>query len=90
MKFHWEEIWNNQDFCKSNHYEETSRAKVIGGWLVTHITACDHINEKDNEDKAWTERRCTMVFVSDPTHEWSIDDEENKNETEYRKQLEGI
>lgn len=74
MKFSWEEIWNNQDHhFHQDHWEETSRAKVFGGWIVTHITGCDHVNEKDKDDKAWTERRTSLVFVPDPNHEWEIE-----------------
>lgn len=38
----------------------TTRAKVIGGWLVRYT---------DSDDQALS---ATMVFVKDPLHSWEV------------------
>lgn len=59
-KIHFE--WECFDQGISSHEpEETSRAKVFGGWLV--------YAREFHEDGY---RACTMVFVPDPNHEWEL------------------
>jgi hypothetical protein len=54
IEFVWESI------AKTNH-EETCRVKVIGGWLVHHLT---------NSTKGTVSE--SMCFVSDRDFEWTI------------------
>lgn len=70
LKFEWEAV---EDSCNSNrnlaYYEETERAKVIGGWLVKTIVS--YGTEYEKED--WDRRCISTVFVADPNHEWEIE-----------------
>jgi len=52
IKFEWEYIGGL-----------TSRAKVIGGWIINH---------RDTFEQGYGE---SMVFVSDPNHKWEIENE---------------
>ncbi len=51
-KIEW--VWEKLD-------ETTSRAKVIGGWIIHHIM----ITQKGNTSES-------MVFISDRDHEWMV------------------
>ncbi len=67
MKFGWE-IIDSED-CTST-WEQTARAPVKGGWLVRYT-----IYGFQKDDDAETSS-VSMIFMSDPNHEWCIDDEE--------------
>lgn len=62
MKFEWKAIFSNSDSSQG-----TLRAKVIGGWLVRHITWAD---ESDN---GVIPVSTAMVFVPDEFHEWELE-----------------
>lgn len=70
MKFEWEEIYFSDNYYE-NVYMETSRAKVIGGWLVRHQMLVDE--DRENEFEGWTNSQNTMVFIPDPNHEWDVE-----------------
>jgi hypothetical protein len=80
MKFEWQEIWNNQDGHKIENqpdwFEATYRAKVIGGWLVRHVT-CYLYDYPDGDkgplEEGWSKRNSEITFVSDEKHEWNIE-----------------
>ena len=59
ISFEWQLIYNN-DHCS------TRRAKVIGGWIIKNSSWG---NGTDYEDGPMCE---SMVFVTDPFHEWTI------------------
>ena len=71
MKFEWEDIYTSED-AFSNIFMETFRAKVIGGWIVSHQILLDE--EKKECLDGWSNAHNSMVFVPDPDHEWEIDD----------------
>lgn len=56
MKFKWELLTSGTNYF-------TSRAKVIGGWLVLNKSADNGENVSE-----------TMVFIADPNHSWSIEE----------------
>jgi hypothetical protein len=62
MKFEWEVM---HEFNLCNDVITTSRSKVFGGWIVKHSMAI--INERGLSCSE------SMVLISDPTHEWSIE-----------------
>lgn len=55
FNFKWETV-----YCKSDTLEMTCRAKVLGGWIVRHVT------------RTQNGRESCMVFIKDITHEWTI------------------
>lgn len=57
MKFRWEVIHTN-----AGNTVETSRAKVIGGWIVNNCSAANTNTPSES-----------MVFISDPSHQWEIE-----------------
>lgn len=60
-KFEWEDISYEEGFCI------TRRAKVFGGWLVKN-------ESYDSEADIFAQSE-SMVFVPDPSHQWSVDKE---------------
>ncbi len=62
MKFEWQEI-----FCNADDSERTLRAKVIGGWLVKHLTWSPESHH------GTIPVATTMVFVADADHMWKVD-----------------
>lgn len=59
IQFKWEEC------CHSISNLRTSRAKVLGGWLVREeMTTGDGVLNHGSG--------VALVFVSDPKHEWKI------------------
>ncbi len=67
MKFEWETIKSDET---DNLYQtyRTCRAKVFGGWIVQSTWWIVH-DETGGESTS-----LAMTFVSDPKHEWSIDE----------------
>lgn len=61
MIFDWELIYSRKD------RSFTSRAKVIGGWLVQH-TEVTNISDDGNEPIS-----NSMVFIPDPFFEWKVE-----------------
>ncbi len=57
IPFEWEDI------CPS-----TSRAKVIGGWLIRTFIMFDNHDFYSPEKSS----SVTMVFVPDPFHQWEV------------------
>ena len=79
IKFKWEEINNSSEMSGVEHWECAYRAIVIGGWLVRYECAYDYIHygsDDPNHDiwDGWNKRFYTMTFISDPNHEWEIDE----------------
>lgn len=61
MKFEWENLCTIGDMG-------TSRAKVIGGWIVRSVAW-------SKRDHDWTFHLSeSSVFVPDPNHEWTIEE----------------
>lgn len=63
MKFVWENIYGNPQ------WEETARAKVYGGWLVSH-TVKGPLDDVGGEPIS-----TSITFVPDDRHLWKIDNE---------------
>ena len=59
MIFNWEQIYS----CDGFGVGDTYRAKVFGGWIVKAYEVNAENTERISE---------SMVFVSDPRHEWKI------------------
>ena len=59
MKFEWKTLRNYQNSLGGFN---TLRAKVFGGWVLKNMCW-------DNKYKTQSE---SMVFISDPSHEWEI------------------
>jgi hypothetical protein len=51
--------------------DSTSRAQVIGGWIVRFCDDVAH-NTGMGIENGW-DWRSSMVFVPDPSHQWDID-----------------
>lgn len=67
MKFEWEIIHKKEEV--SEWLDVTTRAKVIGGWLVRHQGASSY-----QRGYGWAyATEAAMVFISDPYHEWEIE-----------------
>ena len=60
MKFEWESIYNLQT---SNFHYNTSRAQILGGWIVKDYNWNKGINETLST---------SITFVPDANHEWVI------------------
>lgn len=60
MKFEWKQIIFSGDSIQGN---QTTRLKVIDGWIVRH-TSWNYDVDMRNE---------SMVFVPDLNHKWEID-----------------
>ncbi len=60
MKFKWEKIGETY----------TSRAKVIGGWIVSHLPRKNQDLFDEGEPIG-----IGMVFIPDPKHIWEIDND---------------
>ncbi len=83
MKFEWEEI-SNSSGENGIYYNETFRAKVIGGWLVRVQTYTDYQYRSSNDEtesaihyldeEGFVNVTNTMTFVSDLKHEWQIEE----------------
>lgn len=68
MKFSWEIIDEvAEPHC--NILYQTERARMIGGWLIRSRSLFG-IDEDD--DIMWKRSSESMVFISDPHHEWTI------------------
>jgi hypothetical protein len=65
QKFKWERIFTSHNalFGGTN----TSRAKVLGGWLINNQT---YTNSCINGERNICESMC---FVPDQNHEWKVD-----------------
>jgi hypothetical protein len=61
IKFNWQVI-------SGESLDSTSRAMVIGGWLVSYSRTLMFLGENENGSVSET-----MVFVPDPNHEWEIE-----------------
>jgi len=61
IKFEWKAISRESD---PGDCQLTERAKVIGGWIVRYGR---WISYNDQHIAV------TMVFVSDPSHEWQVE-----------------
>jgi hypothetical protein len=57
MKFEWEHIFSDHIHC-------TSRAKIIGGYILMHS-----IHHPQGGISS------SMVFISDPKHEWEVSED---------------
>lgn len=62
MKFEWEIIDQKSNDTVLN---KTFRARVIGGWVIRKFYAFNTVNKISMNE--------SMVFISDPNHEWSIE-----------------
>lgn len=62
MKFEWEEIYYSNASDKTAQFC-TARAKVEGGWIVSHSL---ELNKQAST---------CMTFLSDPEHKWTILDD---------------
>lgn len=60
----WEDIGDG--FC---------RAKVFGGWLVSHTEWAYHAMPDGGMNHGW-DTRVALTFVPDPNHEWEVNQEE--------------
>lgn len=67
MEFLWESIWNNIEE-NDEIWEETVRAKIVGGWLIKHEI---RFGLHDQEDE-WKNVKNSLVFVPDAAHEWQL------------------
>lgn len=63
IPFSWKKIWQSGG-CEIATY----RAKVFGGWLIWQ----DRFHSFDAEINNEAALSDTMIFVSDPKHEWEI------------------
>ena len=61
MKFEWEQIDDGLDFG-----QQTSRAKVWGGWLIKEEIYIDN-------DGSFESTHISLAFITDANHEWEID-----------------
>ena len=73
MLFRWKEICFDEDSTE-NIYALTYRAKVFGGWIVRNIILLNKTTD-DLVDRDWEQANISMVFVSDPKHEWEISED---------------
>lgn len=69
MKFKWETI--SADIGENCLYE-TARAKVIGGWVIKNLSLFG-MEEGGTEEELWRRSSESLVFISDPNHEWVIE-----------------
>ena len=58
-KIEW--MWETVD-------EETSRAKVIGGWIVLHVKTTKAVSKSGSN----VQQSESMIFVADRDHEWHL------------------
>lgn len=66
MKFEWEKI--SEIYSSNVGGQNTHRAKVFGGWIVSVDIYTDVLKRGNERNIASS---CT--FVPDPNHEWKID-----------------
>jgi hypothetical protein len=72
MKPEWEEVCSNSEMEYSSFYEETSRLRVFGGWIVRNLICFD---DESMENNGWQEMKSAITFVPDPDHKWALEDE---------------
>ena len=64
---HWEEIQGQQ--VLADLVTGSARLRVPGGWVVREWVA----SRNDQGDrKVWASASASVLFVSDPGHEWSL------------------
>lgn len=61
ITFYWQLIYSNYEGLQ---HSQTTRAKVIGGWIVNQTTWTN-----TSESIAVSE---SSVFVPDPEHKWEV------------------
>ena len=66
MKFEWEPLYRSSDST-----EHTLRAKVLGGWLVRHVSWGEEGSEDGKQDSS-----TGMVFIPDQAHRWNRNPED--------------
>ena len=64
IKFEWECLSNKYIFNIDGKELKTSRAKVIGGWLILHLQM-QLVNGQIVKSES-------MTFIPDKNHEWEI------------------
>lgn len=77
MKFKWELV---EDSAQSNsslpYFQETERAKVIGGWIVKTLVSYDSYDSlNDHNSPDWDRRLLSTIFIPDPNHKWELEDD---------------
>ncbi|MBX4189715.1 hypothetical protein KW791_00235 [Candidatus Parcubacteria bacterium] len=79
MNFKWEKIHTQRE--EGVYWFSTYRAKIFGGWLVRNFDLTKQDMRDGSFDKIMsTSESC--VFVPDPEHKWSVEDEDCKPSTE--------
>lgn len=74
MRLFWENIYDTSDEPISGslgYFEDTYRAKVIGGWLIKNVLFFDH-TDKELKIDGWQNTRVEICFLPDPKHEWDL------------------
>lgn len=74
MKFNWEKINEKYDDAYDDYWFATYRAQVFGGWLVRTFDYTKHKNENSKLMNGSSSE--AMMFVPDPSHEWTIEPNE--------------
>lgn len=62
-KIEWEHIYYDPPRGYKTYEETTERVKVFGGWIVKNFHKYDNMFSE------------SMVFIPDPDHKWSLDQE---------------
>ena len=83
IKFEWEELYSNCEISGTPTFQATFRAKVLGGWLIRHETACDYqyadsqYNENSMQkfvhDEGYQDTTNVIIFVADEKHAWEVE-----------------
>lgn len=86
MKFEWEELCDDSS-TGTNYISVTSRAKVIGGWLIRYTVLmdyqyacngdsdCENVAHRHIDEEGYQSVNENIIFVNDPTHEWEIEND---------------